>query len=135
MYTLKRAKMYILALTFIALEQYEQYSPFQSVAEFDHHFEMWMADHRKNFSKGELMGLKRPVRFAAIILGVCHAKMGTFLKAIHEEFNESSISRSTFKRMLGKAKNLGLLAIHETEIKNGSQSSKTWERFMVLAFP
>lgn len=87
-----------------SLEQYEQYSPFQSVTEFNHHFEIWMADHRKNFSKGKLMGLKRLVRFAAKIPGVCHAKMGTFLKAIHEEFNDSGISRSTFKRMLGKAK-------------------------------
>ena len=109
-----------------AMEQYEQYSQFQSLKQFNTHFEMWMAEHKKNFSKGELLGLKRLVRYAAKIPGVCHAKIGTILKAIHEEYNESGISRSTFKRMLGKAKKFGLLAIYETERKNGSQSSNLY---------
>ena len=109
-----------------AMDQYKQYSNFQSLTQFNNHFEMWMAEHKKDFSKGELMGLKRLVRFAAKIPGVCHAKIGTILKAIHEEYNDSGISRSTFKRMLGKAKKLGLLAIHETERKNGSQSSNLY---------
>ncbi len=109
-----------------AMEQYKSYSNFLSLTQFNNHFEMWMAEHKKDFSKGELMGLKRLVRFAAKIPGVCHAKIGTILKAIHEEYNESGISRSTFKRMLGKAKELGLLAIHETERKNGSQSSNLY---------
>ncbi len=108
------------------MEQYEQYSNFQSLPQFNHHFEMWMAEHKRDFSKGELMGLKRLVRFAAKIPGVCHAKIGTILKAIHEEYNESGISRSTFKRMLGKAKKLGLLTTYETERKNGSQSSNLY---------
>ncbi|MBB6444546.1 hypothetical protein [Bacillus benzoevorans] len=109
-----------------AMEQYEQYSQFQSLEEFNHHFELWMAEHKKDFSKGELIGLKRLVRFAAKIPGVCHAKIGTVLKAIYEEYNDNGISRSTFKRMLGKAKKLGILAIYETERKNGSQSSNLY---------
>lgn len=61
-----------------AMEQYEQYSQFHSLEEFNHHIEMWMAEHKKDFSKSELIGLKRVVRFAAKIPGVCHAKMVHF---------------------------------------------------------
>jgi N-acetylglutamate synthase-like GNAT family acetyltransferase len=109
-----------------AMEQYREYSRFSSLTEFNRHMEQWLAEHKKDFSKGELLGLKRLVRFAAKIPGVCHAKIGTILKVIHEECNENGISRSTFKRMLGKAKKLGLLFVYETERKNGSQSSNLY---------
>ncbi|WP_423408354.1 hypothetical protein AABM38_22345 [Heyndrickxia sp. MSNUG] len=47
--------------------------------------EMWMADKKHYFTKGELIGLKRLARFAAKISGVANAKIGTVLKAIYEE--------------------------------------------------
>jgi hypothetical protein len=72
------------------------------------------------------MGLKRLVRFAAKIPGVCNAKIGTILKAIHEEYHDNAISRSTFKRMVLKAKEIGMMTVHETERKNGSQSSNLY---------
>ena len=109
-----------------AIEQFEQYSQFQSLTEFNHHMEMWLAEYKGEFSKGELVGLKRLVRFAAKIPGVCNAKIGTILKAIHEEYHDNGISRSTFKRMIGKAKGLGIITIYETERKNGSQSSNLY---------
>jgi N-acetylglutamate synthase-like GNAT family acetyltransferase len=108
------------------IERYEQFSQFASLTEFNHHMEMWMLEHKQDFSKGELMGLKRLVRFAAKIPGVCNAKIGTVLKAIHDEYNENGISRSTFKRMTQKAKELGILTIYETERKNGSQTSNLY---------
>ena len=108
------------------IHQFEQYSQFQSLTEFNHHLEQWLLEHKVEFSKGELMGLKRLVRFAAKIPGVCNAKIGTVLKAIHEEYQDLGISRSTFKRMLGKAKDLGIITIYETERKNGSQSSNLY---------
>jgi hypothetical protein len=85
-----------------------------------------LLEHKADFSKGELMGLKRLVRYAAKIPGICHAKIGTVLKAIHDEYNENGISRSTFKRMILKAKEFGILTIYETERKNGSQSSNLY---------
>jgi len=108
------------------IEQFEQYSQFSSLKEFNHHIEMWLSIHKKEFSKGELVGLKRLVRFAAKIPGVCNAKIGTMLKAIHEEFEGNGISRSTFKRMIQKAISIGILKVHETERKNGSQSSNLY---------
>jgi N-acetylglutamate synthase-like GNAT family acetyltransferase len=108
------------------MERYEQFSQFVSLTEFNHHMEMWLLEHKADFSEGELMGLKRLVRYAAKIPGICHAKIGTVLKAIHDEYNENGISRSTFKRMTLKAKEFGILTIYETERKNGSQSSNLY---------
>ncbi|MFT9600112.1 hypothetical protein [Mesobacillus sp.] len=108
------------------IEGFEGYSQFSSLEEFNRHLEMWLAVHKHDFSKGELVGLKRLARFAAKIPGVSNAKIGTVLKAIHEEYNELGISRSTFKRMISKASNLGIFTVYETERKNGSQSSNLY---------
>lgn len=108
------------------IEGFEGYSQFSSLEEFNRHLEMWLAVHKHDFSKGELVGLKRLSRFAAKIPGVSNAKIGTVLKAIHEEYNELGISRSTFKRMIIKASTLGIFTVHETERKNGSQSSNLY---------
>jgi hypothetical protein len=108
------------------IEGFEGYSQFAKLEEFNHHMEMWMAEYKHEFTKGELVGLKRLSRFAAKIPGVCNAKIGTILKAIHEEYHELGISRSTFKRMIIKARSLGIFTVHETERKNGSQSSNLY---------
>ncbi|WML46697.1 hypothetical protein RCG23_13675 [Neobacillus sp. PS3-34] len=108
------------------IEGFEQYSQFTSLKEFNSHMEMWLVEYKKKFSKGELVGLKRLVRFSAKIPGVCNAKIGTMLKAIHEEYHDHGISRSTFKRMIIKAQKLGIITVHETERKNGSQSSNLY---------
>lgn len=108
------------------IEGFEGYSQFSSLEEFNRHLEMWLAVHKHDFSKGELVGLKRLARFAAKIPGVSNAKIGTVLKAIDEEYNELGISRSTFKRMISKASNLGIFTVYETERKNGSQFSNLY---------
>ncbi|MCS0673662.1 hypothetical protein [Cytobacillus firmus] len=108
------------------IEHFEGYSQFENLKEFNAHVEMWLSVHKEKFSKGELVGLKRLVRFAAKIPGVSNAKIGTVLKAIHEEYNGNGISRSTFKRMIVKALELGIITVLETERKNGSQSSNLY---------
>lgn len=108
------------------MNQYEQYSQFESLKEFNHHIEMWLLDTKQTFSRGELIGLKRLIRFSAKVPGVSHAKIGTVLKAIHEEYHDHGISRSTFKRMIQKAIHLGIFTVYETERKNGSQSSNLY---------
>ncbi|MCM3763894.1 hypothetical protein [Neobacillus niacini] len=47
------------------IEQFKEFSQFSSLKEFNNHMEMWMVQHKADFSKGELIGLKRLVRFAA----------------------------------------------------------------------
>ena len=108
------------------IEGFEGYSQFKSVKEFNTHVEMWLAVKKQEFSKGELVGLKRLVRFSVKVPGVSNAKIGTLLKAINDDYQGNGISRSTFKRMIIKAKALGILSIYETERKNGSQSSNLY---------
>ncbi|OIK12441.1 hypothetical protein BIV60_16210 [Bacillus sp. MUM 116] len=108
------------------IQQLAEYSQFKNLKEFNNHIEMWLVEHKQEFTKGELVGLKRLVRFSAKIPGVCNAKIGTLLKAIHEEYHDHGISRSTFKRMIQKAIKLGIMTVHETERKNGSQSSNLY---------
>jgi hypothetical protein len=108
------------------IEGFEGYSQFKSVKEFNSHIEMWLAVKKQEFSKGELVGLKRLVRFSVKVPGVSNAKIGTLLKAINEEYQGNGISRSTFKRMILKAKEMGILTIHETVRNNGSQSSNLY---------
>jgi N-acetylglutamate synthase-like GNAT family acetyltransferase len=109
-----------------SIEGFEGYSQFKSVKEFNTHVEIWLAVKKQEFSKGELIGLKRLVRFSVKVPGVSNAKIGTLLKAINEDYQGNGISRSTFKRMILKAKQLGILTIYETERKNGSQSSNLY---------
>ncbi|MCM3729587.1 hypothetical protein M3226_28810 [Neobacillus cucumis] len=107
-------------------EGFEHYSQFKNLEEFNHHMEMWLLDHKKDFTKGELIGLKRLVRFSAKIPGVCNAKIGTILKAINQQYSENILSRSTFKRMILKGKKIGIFTVYETERSNGSQSSNLY---------
>ncbi|WP_248278560.1 hypothetical protein [Bacillus sp. DNRA2] len=108
------------------IDGFAQYSQFETLAEFNKHMEMWLLELKKNFSKSEYVGLKRLVRFSAKVPGVCNAKIGTMVKAIHDEAKGHGISRATFKRMINKAKELGLLTVYETARKNGSQSSNLY---------
>jgi N-acetylglutamate synthase-like GNAT family acetyltransferase len=108
-------------------EKFKQFSQFSSLQEFNQHMEMWSLEHKRDFTKGELVGLKRLVRFAAKVPGVCNAKIGTILKSIHAQYNDNGISRSTFKRMILKAKEFGIITVFETERKNGSQSSNLYQ--------
>ena len=109
-----------------AVQQFEQFSQFLSLTEFHHHMERWLVYYKQDFSKGELVGFKQLVLFTAEIPGVSHAKIETILNTINEEYHDHGISRATFKRMLGKAKRLGILTIYETQRGNGSQDSNVY---------
>jgi N-acetylglutamate synthase-like GNAT family acetyltransferase len=108
-------------------EEFKQFSQFSSLQEFNQHTEIWLLEHKHDFTKGELVGLKRLVRFAAKVPGICNAKIGTILKSIHAQYDDNGISRSTFKRMILKAKEFGIITVFETERKNGSQSSNLYQ--------
>lgn len=109
-----------------SVENFKHYSQFSSLSEFNRHIEMWMSVHKHDFTKGEFVGFKRLVRFAAKVPGVANAKIATITKAIYEEYNGHGISRSTFKRMVQKAISFGILTVYETVRKNGSQSSNLY---------
>jgi hypothetical protein len=105
-----------------AMEEYQSFSLFQSLKEFHLHMEKLLLECKRDFSKGELIGLKMLVRCTDEIPGVCHASIGKMVEMIHEEDQASGISRDTFKCMIKKAKVLGILTVYETVRENGSQS-------------
>ncbi|MFS0637296.1 hypothetical protein AB1K84_15460 [Mesobacillus foraminis] len=107
-----------------SIENYIHLSNFKDIKDFNNNIEQWMLDVKANFTKSEIVALKRLIRFSAKVAGVCNAKIGTLVSATHK--NGVGISRSTFKRMVIKAKEFGLLQVYETERKNGSQSANVY---------
>lgn len=107
------------------IANFNHLSQFENIKDFNNNIEQWMLDIKASFTKSEIIALKRLVRFSAKVTGVCSAKIGTVVSATHEK-DGAGISRSTFKRMILKAKKLGLLLTHETTRKNGSKSSNIY---------
>jgi hypothetical protein len=106
------------------IEYFKHLSQFDSLRSFNNAIEQWMVDIKDQFTKSEIIALKRLIRFSAKFPGVCNAKIQTMVSATHT--NEyTGISRSTFKRMLSKAIKLGLLVVHNT-FKNGKQSHSVY---------
>ncbi|MEP9409716.1 hypothetical protein ABKP09_25935 [Peribacillus frigoritolerans] len=108
------------------IENFKEYSQFDSLKAFNNTIEMFLAEHKKDFTKGELVAFKRLVRFSAKYVGVANAKIGTLLKAINEKLNGFGISRSTFERMLRKAKELGILSIENTVKSKGGKGHNVY---------
>jgi hypothetical protein len=108
------------------IENFKDYSQFDSLKSFNNTIEMFLADHKKDFTKGELVAFKRLVRFSAKYVGVANAKIGTLVKAINEKLNGFGVSRSTFERMLRKAKDLGILSIENTAKSKGGKGHNVY---------
>ncbi|MGG3157168.1 hypothetical protein ABEP50_16030 [Priestia megaterium] len=94
------------------IEQFVHLSKFIDKDEFNSHIEQWMVDFKNQFTKSELIGLKRLIRYSCKYAGISNAKIQTLVSATHNK--EIGISRSTFERMLRKAKQYGILTVHNT---------------------
>jgi len=106
------------------IEQFKHLSQFRDLIDFNNNIEQWMIDLKSKFTKSELIALKRLIRFSAKVAGVCNAKIQTLVSACHVAGQE--ISRSTFERMLRKAKKFGLLIVYNTTKENGKQSHNVY---------
>ncbi|MFS0639187.1 hypothetical protein AB1K84_25265 [Mesobacillus foraminis] len=113
-------------LTAGRIEEYKEFSNFSSLKEFNNAVEQFLAVHKKDFTKGELIAFKRLVRFAAKYFGVANAKIGTLVKAINKLANGFGISRSTFERMLRKAQRLGILTVKNTVKSKGGKGHNVY---------
>lgn len=94
------------------IEQFIHLSKFIDKDEFNSHIEQWMVDFKNQFTKSELIGLKRLIRYSCKYAGISNAKIQTLVSATHNK--EIGISRSTFERMLRKAKQYGILTVYNT---------------------
>jgi hypothetical protein len=87
---------------------------------------MYLAEHKKDFTTGELIAFKRLVPLSEKYVGVSNAKIGTLLKINHVKMNGFGISRSTFERMLRKAKKLGILTVKKTDKSKGGKGHNVY---------
>jgi len=108
------------------IENYAAYSQFKTLKEFNNTIEMFLLDHKKDFSKGELVAFKRLTKYCVKYYGVANAKIGTMLKMINSKLNGFGVSRSTFMRMLSKAKDLGILSIKNTIKTKGGKGHNVY---------
>ncbi|MDE3840458.1 hypothetical protein C0966_14090 [Bacillus methanolicus] len=108
------------------IEDFKELSQFRDLKDFNNHFEQWMTDLKDQFTKSETIALKRLVRFSAKIPGICNAKIQTIVSATHQHSEMGGISRSTFERMLRKAKKFGLIHVIHTHSQNGRQGHSVY---------
>lgn len=106
--------------------EFKHYSQFKSLKDFNNQYEMWMADYKHQFTATEYIALNRLRKYCAKVWGVSNAMIRTILEAIEERDCPVGVSRSTFKRMIVKAKRIGLVEVIELERKDGSQSSNLY---------
>ncbi|MFY0218118.1 hypothetical protein [Bacillus cereus] len=99
-----------------SVTEFKHLSQFRDIKDFNNNIEQWLVDIKKEFTKGELVALKRLIRYACKFAGVSNAKIQTIISATHE--GSIGISRSTFERMLRKAKKLNLIVVHNTKRGN-----------------
>lgn len=115
-----------MSITAGPMEKFQSYAQFTNAKEFNRHTELWLADLKWDFTKSEVIALKRLIRFSVKYNGISNAKIGTVLKAIHELDTKVGVSRATFKRMVVKAKTKGMLVTVETMRMTGGQTSNLY---------
>jgi hypothetical protein len=106
------------------IEQFKHLSQFRDLKDFNNNMEAFLAEHKKDFTKSELICLKALLRYSVKVAGVSNISINKLLQSISERYGE--VSESTFHRMKRKAIKLGILTVYTTHRKNGSQSSNVW---------
>ncbi|WP_010677020.1 hypothetical protein [Bacillus timonensis] len=113
-------------LQIVSNQDIQEYSRFSDYEEFTLNMEIWLIDHQKKFTRGEMVGLHQLIQLSSNIPGVCHKSMGAIVKSTYEGLNEHAISRSTFKRMIWKCSQFGMVTAYETKVGNGNQGNNLY---------
>lgn len=108
------------------VENFKEYSNFKSLKEFNSHIEMFLAVHKKAFTKVEFMLFRRLTKYAAKVAGVANASIQALMNGVKEKDFVLGASESTFQRMKRKAIKLGILEVIPVTRKDGSQSANLW---------
>lgn len=104
-------------------EGMKEHSTFLDAEEFTIHQEIWLIDHRKRFTKSEIRGMEQLIECATTIPGVCLKSINAI---INDPMEEQTISRSTFKRMVKKCVQFGMMNVFETILQDGSQGGNLY---------
>ena len=107
--------------------QYDLLSKFESLQEFNNHFEQAMALHKDKFTKSEYIALNKLRKFAANFFGVAWCKIQKAVAGTHQD-EMFGVSRRTFDRMLAKVRSLNLVTVINQARKN------KWQKHNVYVF-
>lgn len=108
------------------IQSFKKYSQFKSLKDFNNNIEMFLAEHKKDFTKTEYMLFRRLTKYCANVKGVATASIKAILEGIKIKDCAAGASESTFHRMKRKAIKLGILEVRQTKRTNGSQSTNLW---------
>lgn len=114
-------------MTYAEQNHYDKLSKFDSLKEFNNHFEQAMLHIKDHFTKSEYIALNKLRKFAADIVGVAWCKLQRAVAGTHQD-ETFGVSRATFDRMLRKAKKLNLITVINQSRKNN------WQKHNVYVF-
>ncbi|WP_227937635.1 hypothetical protein [Alkalihalobacillus deserti] len=106
------------------IEQFTHLSEFKSVKEFNESMAAALDIHGHHFTKGERIAFIQLTRFCVKVIGVCNARICKLVQAC--QHTKGGISRSTFERMLRKARFLGILSNYRTKRAKGGYSHSVY---------
>ncbi|WP_227938690.1 hypothetical protein [Alkalihalobacillus deserti] len=104
------------------IAQFAHLSPFETVKEFNESMKQARYLHGHHFTKGEHAALFTLAQFSVKHIGVCHARIDKLVQASQTKKQ----ARSTFERMLRKAKKYNILSVHHTIREKGGYSHNVY---------
>lgn len=106
------------------ISQYAHLSQFKSVQQFNESIKHFIKKHGDDFTKGELHAFHILTRFSVKQIGICNARICKLVEVAQTD--KCGLSRSTFERMLRKAKQKGIITIHHTTREKGGFSHNVY---------
>lgn len=108
-------------VTYATERNYDLLSKFTDINDFNNNFEQAMIDVKSEFTKSEYIALNKLRKFAANVVGVAWCKIQKAVASTHTS-EVIGVSRSTFDRMLRKARKLNLITVINTQKANNYQA-------------
>lgn len=108
-------------ITYATERNYDLLSKFTDINDFNNNFEQAMIDVKSEFTKSEYIALNKLRKFAANVVGVAWCKIQKAVASTHAS-EMIGVSRSTFDRMLRKARKLNLITVINTQKANNYQA-------------
>lgn len=106
------------------IKQYAHLSEFTTVEQFNESNQRFLEKYEGKFTKGERLAFDVLTRFSVKEIGICNARVCKLVQAAQSQ--KGGISRSTFERMLRKAKQLGIITIYNTIREQGGYSHNVY---------
>ncbi|OIJ21713.1 hypothetical protein BKP45_03165 [Anaerobacillus alkalidiazotrophicus] len=106
------------------IKQFSHLREFTTLQQFNETIKHVLSQHGDEFTKGERLAFTILTRFSVKEIGICNARICKLVEAAQAQ--KGGVSRSTFERMLRKAKQLGVLSIHHTTRKKGGYSHNVY---------